>query len=546
MIRVYQYRVRPPHYGADLVTEQLRLTVEYRNQLTRVEHWRRDEIRRLDATPAVEEALTALRSSGDKDAKKKARQALLAARREARSEAQLDVIAAIDKDLCKTARGMTSLYWGSYLDVEAAHQQTRKMPLYKDDLITPNSPRFVRDLGVGQIGVQIQKGLTVAQLFTGTDQRARIVGGILWLRVGSNGRAPVWAKFVMQRNWVSWFRDGEWVVKPRRNPKRLRVMPNDALIKWIRVSRRYDGPWARWSVEFTLDIPAEHPHDRDQSLNHAVAIEPAWDKIDGRLVIARWRDSLGGAGVLHLVPLQDQSLHGPTRIEDGIRKPDRIRSVRDRLLNEMRPQLKDALARSVEPKPTFLLHAFETLHEWKSPMAFYRLYDQWIRAKCDSARRAFEILDAWRMRDSHLWEYETGARQNAIRWRKDVYHKLAARFARRYKTVILDDRNFSREARWGEASDNRFTASPFELRECFRNAFGSSVVEHEHKPEGKDERPWCERAIEAWLAGGARAAELASGVKLVQRNAWASRKAKKGGKATEAEGARELTPTEAE
>ena len=139
------------------------------------------------------------------------------------------------------------------------------------------------------------------------------------------------------------------------------------------------------------------------------------------------------------------------------------------------------------------------------------------------------MLDAWWERDSHLWEYESGARSGALRARIDFYRTLARGWDRLYAQVIIDDRNLAREARWGEASELRFIAGPRELRGCIEHAFGLARVSEYGYREGvseEEERSWCERAIDAKSRGVARESKKVSRIKHEEGGAWATRKAK--------------------
>ena len=90
---------------------------------------------------------------------------------------------------------------------------------------------------------------------------------------------------------------------------------------------------------------------------------------------------------------------------------------------------------------------------------------------------------------------------------------------------MIDDRRLDREARFGEASDLRFTAGPSELRGCLEHAFGrDAVIVYAHLDLHEDEaRDWCERAIGAWIAGAARSAAKSKKRKENNGGKWATR-----------------------
>lgn len=549
MRRVYQFGLRPPIEGAQFVRAQLRAAHEYRNDLVAIERARRFALRQVDDTPEVRAAIE-LVNTAPKKARPQAVTALRAARKVARDAASDEFarIAELEKSLHKSAWAYTPTYWGTKLNVAAAANQTRSMPLYSTDSVTPNDPAFVRGprlgreafaaddpraswwLGEGQLGVQLQGGLATNHALRGTDMNVRLVlgepgrkgdrYGVLWLRVGSDGQAPVWAK---------------WPIKCHR------AVPDASVWKWVRVSLRRLGMREVWTTEITVDDPSTHPHELDESLRGTIAAQWEWSaQDDGSIRVAQWVDDRGEIGVVML----------PAVIAAGIRKPDGIRSVRDLVLNEMKEKLQHALATSVEPLPLWLAEAASAMHQWRSPDRFRELAHRWRRERCDVARDAYAIVDAWYYgTEGHLIAYESEARANALRWRKDGYRKLAALWSRSYRTVLLSDQDLSREAKIGEDADRRQTAGVYELRSALRNAFGErDAVDAlwRDNPDKGDERLWCERTRDAWAAGGARGDGRFAELKEKTGNAWAARKAAKGAKAAAAEAARKAGGNAAE
>ena len=504
--RVYQFGMRPPTEGAHVVQDQLRAAHQYRNDLVAIERGRRSALRAVDDTAEVREAVE-LVVAATKSSRKAAMTRLREARKAARDAVpkELARIQALDEAIRKDARALTTTFWGTYLDIEAAHNQARSAPLYGDDAVTPSDPRFARWDGTGQLGMQLQGGVATPNALAGIDTRVRLAMrvspyGMLWLRVRSDGRAPVWALFPVKVH---------------------RSVPNEAQWKWVRVSCRREGLRMRWTCEITVDDPAPHSHTLDKELRGAIAVEWEWSPIDdGGIRVARWADDRGKTGEVVL----------PARIVSGIRKPDGIRAVRDTILNDLRPRLALALRECGEELPTWLREAVSTMVFWKSPSRFYRLVDRWRSERCDAARQAYEMLDAWWLRDAHLYDYEASARGQALRQRRDWYRVLSAQWSRQYRTILLSDQDLSREARWGEESDVRFTSGVSELRMALRNAFGDECAidsRWRDEPGEEEDREWCERTRDAWIAGGARGDGRFAARKEKTVNAWAARKAKK-------------------
>lgn len=527
--KVYQFGLLPPAEGQDIVRAQLRAAHEYRNDLVAIERGRRAALRAIDdADPGVEEAKSLVRAA-TRSTRREALRALGAARKAARAACpdETERIAELDTSIRRDARALTTCFWGSYLDVEARNQQARATPLYDDDGLTPSDPKFQRGprwrdafatddprsmwwLHGGQIGIQIQGGITTLDACGGGDRRVRLeLGpptrkgrryGKLWLRVGSEGRDPVWAG---------------WPIKTHRD------VPPLATWKWVRVSVRAEALREVWTVEITVDLPTGAQPVRECGQG-TVAIEWEWSPLEtGDIRVARWADDAGDGGEVLL----------PARIATGITKPAGIRAVRDLVMNQMRNDLCKHLAQEATTLPTHVRREAATIHLWKSPQRFRALAMYWRRtleAEPESKSKAFVTLDTWEKRDAHLYSYEAGARGEALRERRELYRVLAAKWRKRYGRVLVSDHDLSKEARWGDDSDVRFVAGVSELRQCLRHAFGVDAVDARWRdsPSEDDERSWCARTRDAWVAGGARGDGRFAALKEKTTNAWAARKAK--------------------
>jgi hypothetical protein len=578
--RVYQFHLDPPVEGERDVRQQMDAAHRYANDLVVIERGRRDACRAVHDVPAVRQAVAALQAATRSD-RRAAVQALWAARREAErlvstvDEAEPGVAAAtaalealprdaparvrsrvrrtlkearaaagdewkrielLDESIRRDARALATCSWGTYLSVEASADQARKGSLYADDAVTPASPRFRRGgrreyLGddraawwcaPGQVGMHVQgRVCRTSDVLAGRDA---------WVRIEClepldrppehrHARRGVLALRVDAGTWVRW-------------PIRMhREVPDAAKWSWVRVScRPQRGASGResWTVEITVDDPAERPRDlaaAAATLSGAVAVELLWTPLeDGSMRAARWLDSSGQRGEVLL----------PRKLVRGLGEvPAGIRSVRDMLLNDFRPRLAELLRASAEPLPRWLQEAADGLHAWKSPSRFVELARRWRASRCDAARPAYELLDAWELRDAHLDDYEDGTRARSLRWRREVYRVLAAKWAQQYSVVLVPDRDLSREARWGQDSERRFLAAPQELRQCLRQAFGAGAVDapwrgaHGVADEQDDAPEWLEAAVERWRgeeeAGGARVGKKESGNGEIKGSAWQRR-----------------------
>lgn len=540
--RVYKFGLRPPTENETLVRETMRGANTYRNTLVIAERGRRDLVRSLHAMvgdlpsleaayreteASVEAAALVIKSAKSraayrkesvkaavtpemseafnkaKEGRAKTRKALSDARRALRENLEIARSEVEIQDLyhqyTKEARGKSEIFWGTYLSVEAAHEQScRNTPLYEG--AEASNPRFQRFRGEGQIGVQLQGGMTISRLLSGTDNRLRLLPREapasskrdpnsrnsqlrrrmdLWVRVASEGRDPVWAKFPMV-----WHRD----------------FPENAQIQWVKVNLRKEGPREVWSVDFTLRIPEIEA----STTPGRVAFHLGWrQKDDGSFRVATYRAD----GVTHELAL-------PLEIIEGIRFADSLRSIRDREFNaalatliaflrglpEVPLWIRQRTVRRSEAAPSSA-QAIAYLAHWHSFERLASLCRAWAENRFEGDAEVFEALEgrqdvfekvdgvrtrtqrgSWRRQDRHLWDYEAGQRNGALRRRKDFYRQFAAKLASTYGTVIIPEIDHSvlarrpsspEEAHIEAAASNRFVASISELSDAVQSAFSS-------------------------------------------------------------------------
>ena len=576
-IRVYRYDLLSPTENEAKVEEQIALGRELRNLLTTIERARRAEIRRvIGMSRGVQDAELALSQAVKSDRMKRYKElanARLKALVHTRCEGghwsapegaawwplyEKERIDWIEQSLSKSAYnhyGEKGLAWGTRLRLfeaaRAARQPKAKKlrvqywifdpgPLYDETGLSPADPRYQRMDGAGACVVQIQKGISVAELFDGRDTRASVARGIdsrphskrisqrngkrdalLRLRVGSVGKKPIWAAWpirTLSREIPHLNRDG----------KACRVT-------WLAATRDALG---KWSCEITVDgvdIRADFLHSIPKPKG-ALAIELTWSESQGGLVLVGIGKDTEG---------QTLSFHVPSLSVVQLRKAADLQSIRDLMLSDqedlsgnviapgLRTRLAQALVETTNPStalPQWLERARRTIAHWKSQGGFHALVQMWRREKWDGSRAAYEILQEWEMADGHLLEYQRGVRRRALVSRKQEYRTRAWALATQYDCVIIDDRNLSREARWGDNGDLRFIAAPAELRQAFEDAFGWRCVswphvEKECKDEDGDAIEFCTRALDAYRNGKIRCEPPTPQEKKI--GAWAKRKTKK-------------------
>lgn len=513
--RVYKYGLRRPTHNADVVREQMRGGHVYRNRLTEIERERRRRIREAQAAhgeiASLEQevrrakdvvdtwraTIAGQRSDGrtrkidgeSRDGIKAARETLRTARMrlsEARRLQRTDVelqaaTAAADqwaKDAIKAARAACGVYWGTYLLSEAAADAARKTPLY--DGIEPRDPHFLRWEGEGQIGVQVQGGIPVADIFT-PDQTVIRIDPVdpgtfhaptraerrhksrthVHMRVGSDGRAPVWATFPLELH---------------------RPLPENGRLKRASVKLERSGPCERWYLLVTIEIP-EGWTDGRCGTGGAVAVDLGWRRFGDDMRVGTWHG--------------DDGRRGECRWDDGgARKASELRAVRDRAMNEMAAPMSMWVAEKRDRMPDALREATQHMSSWRSPNRWARLARIWREYRFDGDAEGFERLESWRYHDWHIWKWEACQRERYLNRRKNYYRQIAAHLSQNYSTLVLENfdirpvaKKVAIEDRTGDdigenfdnphARSQRFHVSPSELRSVLVNAFqrrGGRVV----------------------------------------------------------------------
>lgn len=510
-IKVYRYGLLKPTENNEEVRRQMLAAHRYRNTLVEIERARRAALRALMVSKGDVAALDAAARAADVEVVRLSTEAKMAKRdaragvraisedtraqlrmarskkseavrrlREARNalrgdqefDAARDLINERAAYLRRSARAHCGAFWGTYLTIEAADQASRNMPLF--DGAEPNDPRFVRWTGDGSISVQLQKGLAADKVVDGTDTRLRVEPGtlppkadpqskrsarklykVLAMRVGSEGRDPIWARWPMRMH---------------------RPFPEGAVVKWARVHLRNRGPREEWSVTFTVELPeAKRAHRGTEA---AVAVNFGWRSgtSDEGLRVATW---LGTDGERGRLVLSEWDL---ARIE----KANDLRSIRDKNFTAAHVALMSHLQTIMllPTVPAWFRDAVKTLPHWRSPGRLASLAKRWRGQRFDGDSFAYDALEAWRYHDHHIWEWEASQRLKALRNRKEIYRVFAAKLASRYETLVIEDFDLREVAQLpavdapkdnATARTMRHAAAVSELRMALTLAFGGDV-----------------------------------------------------------------------
>ncbi len=408
-------------YGAlppeprDVVDEQMWLAHRYYNDLIEVEHARR--------------------------------QAFVWARDRVSAEELREVSKQIEeerKDVCNARvrdpewgpglRGTCGLYSGTYLLIEAQAEQARKKK--------GAPPRFRRWTGEGAIGIQCAKPIPVSELMDGTNRYASIDTSPRYhIRTGRPIKNGALLTCVV----------GPGGTKASFSMKLHRPLPEDGLVRWIKILRRRTaetsvaGVREKWEVHITVESST---FIRPERKGPVAAIDLCWSK-------GRVGHLLGEDGY-------EEPILPHTAIVKKLRYADSVRSIRDGYLNVA----KEWAAINIDPR----VRSWHRMHA----KGLMRKIREWREEGHDVA-----VLEAWRHRDTHLYQIEHNVRAKAKRRLQNDYRVWARRVVDRYPVIILEDLDLSELAtensggKWG--NHQRFVYAPSRLRDALANA-GAQIV----------------------------------------------------------------------
>ena len=555
--RVYRYGLLPPSSGANLVDEQMWLVHRYSNELVEIERARRKGFhaalavvpevaealrveeealaryhvlrdsdsddraaefrkkgkRRRKSSPAVADALAALKAATDavedvraaavkaigRDSKKKK-----TAKKKKKKKTATELVKmtpaevasvteainendAVHGDAAKRKRAefiAQGLYWGNYQVAEASIP--RKGP----------PPKFRRWEGRGHIAVQIQGGMTYAELLGCNHTMARLEirddwgsnrrtsrHGLLWIRVGSKGkggREPVWATFP-----VCWHRH----------------LPEGARIKRIDVTRRIQGVRAVWAVCVTVQTPGA-------SLTKQALVKPVTKALPKAVGLdVGWRSTDDGG--IRVAVLYDGDRHYEVALPHWFAEGDRLvsdlQSIRRCRFNAVKDQLLAALR---EGKHKEQAETFATLASWDSQARLARAVREW--EGCPA------YLTEWRAKERHLYQWERDAKRYLVEWRKNWYCHWVAWISQRYKNVVIEKFDIAKIKKKAEAGEDKeeatgphSLAAPGELRRILLSTCSREGVQVHLAPAGNTTR-------KCSVCGKLRRKKKGEGVALMQ------------------------------
>lgn len=200
-----------------------------------------------------------------------------------------------------------------------------------------------------------------------------------------------------------------------------RPLPAGADITDVRVTRRRVAGSHKLTVQFTcrLDAPAPKP------AGHVAGVHVGWRSFGPkgvRVGVVRGTHlepapaHLTAAGVLTVADDgRTAEVFVPRPWVEVMARTAGTRATRDKALDTLRAQVVAAL-----PVPELPVTAAEVAR-WRSPARFARLARDWPADHPLAAR-----LEAWRVQDRHLWEWEAHERDQVAARRRGAWREVAA------------------------------------------------------------------------------------------------------------------------
>jgi hypothetical protein len=277
----------------------------------------------------------------------------------------------------------------------------------------------------------------------------------LWIRVGSKGLAPVWAKAIV---FVS------------------RVPPADALVTWARLRRDLRGRTAVWEAQF---IWARDSWCRtDGGGTGEVGVNLNWRRMGNSLRVAT---AVGSDG-------QVRHLFMPSKLFDAKKHDFSLSSARDLNFDSAHAALREFAKDTAVTKSEWFTENTKALAQWKSKGRLAELAWNWGRNRFEGDDLAYQALEAWRRQDRHLHDWLGAAEEKITHARNDLYRQFARELADTYRTVRLADIDYAKLRRTAEVGKtdkpqvrlNAGLAAPGTLNRYLKEAFAEVVLE---KPE---------------------------------------------------------------
>lgn len=464
----------PPNEQHPLIFDQMRKMLAYRNRLVEIEVDRRGrvaqaqrdlypDIERLQAAIEVakeerEEVRTRIKRHNQQTGKKQAPQnlrdeatAISARIKEMKAELKeykagiktdqrlISAYKDIDVEfgeIQRQARHDSGVYWGCYLAVEKEAIQSFTSS------VTP--PKKVHWRGTGKISMHFDGGgLSVARMLSGNDKRFKLVPYDLPRKIpqtdGSNRSQnsrymEAWIRIGMEKKDT-----GKLTKKGKPKYEKIpifatapvlidREFPEDGKIKDVYLQAIRIGVNHDWHLKFFIGRPAWEKKP-NLATEGCVGVDLGWRLMPDRSIrVAYWSGDDGE---------KDELTISAEDIERRWRRPEAIRSERDKLFDEVKTYLQTWM-RDATALPDWLLERTGSLSHWRSQGRLAALILHWRQNRFPGDDFAYSEIERWRREDKYLAEIECNIRRKAVAWRNCLYARFVQMLREKYRTAYIE------------------------------------------------------------------------------------------------------------
>lgn len=464
-VRVYCYGALPPKNPEQLemVNRQIWLARKYRNVLMELEVERRKRYRELRESlvpgySAADEKASKLREAKEAviaemkqyrqtHRTKKASKELIAKKKQclaelAEANAPLRVfrekakknkkLKKASSELNKWARDEGKRLYNSeeWAEVYWGQKQLAGMAV-KQCKHSKNDPAFRKWNREGAVGIQLIGGTTVTSILSNNRyfqvdpvpedtfelprHRRRMASRTKCrIRVGSEGRKPIWAEFGMIYH---------------------RPLPADGRITRMQILRRRIGFRFRWFVLISVESK-EFFAPQNRRGRGVAAIDVGW-RSGGPGHPVRYAFMVNDDG-------QRTDLRLPWDIFGRISYTEKLRSIQDHNFNKFKRDFKVALGAMKVAPPEWFAKDLKYFDRWRKREKMYRVIGKWGRERWDGDEGPWAIADAWKRQNSHLYQWERDQHRRSLNRRLDIYRNMAHELANRYSKIVVETLNVAK------------------------------------------------------------------------------------------------------
>jgi hypothetical protein len=134
-----------------------------------------------------------------------------------------------------------------------------------------------------------------------------------------------------------------------------------------------------------------------------------------------------------------------------MRRTEEIRSYRDKNLEDAKKAIAGWMV--AVGKKSWVHEEAKDIHLWRSAGRLAAMVIRWRQKRVDGDAEIFALLEEWRKRDRHLYEFEANLRDQLIGRRMSIYRNFAAALRRKYHTAVLKKMDYRKLHELPEAEE---------------------------------------------------------------------------------------------